>query len=320
SKPTKPTRKPKSTAPKAPPRPSVSTPVISAQPTPTSAPAKLQDKKHKQATETSHKPPKAKKSKYFFIGKKRSLKSVAASEAKDVPAMEPQVAAEDADLQKDLEESMKTAYAATPRVPLPPVVIREPESRKYQPLPEVPGKGKAKVTEEHVAHDLLSLQKPKKKSLADQYIFQRRVFEPTGSFGHDESLYAVLGQSDNEEELEKVMLGADEGGQDEGHAGPNPGAQAESQMGSDAGSQDEGHAGSNPDENSKGQTGPDPGNAGDDDSPASKPTKPTRKPKSTAPKAPPRPSVSTPVISALVRSGLVRDKVTGRWKIRTGVK
>nr|GFC78389.1 hypothetical protein [Tanacetum cinerariifolium] len=32
--------------------------------------------------------------------------------------------------------------------PLPPVVIREPESGKYQPLPEVPGKGNAKVTEE----------------------------------------------------------------------------------------------------------------------------------------------------------------------------
>nr|GEV29156.1 hypothetical protein [Tanacetum cinerariifolium] len=82
----------------------------------------------------------------------------------------------------------------------------------YQPLPEVPGKGKAKVTEEHVAHDLLSLQKPKKKSLADQYIFQRRVSEPTRSFGHDESLYAVLGQSDNEEELEKT-------GPDPGNAG-----------------------------------------------------------------------------------------------------
>nr|GFD40107.1 hypothetical protein [Tanacetum cinerariifolium] len=59
---------------------------------------------------------------------------------------------------------MKTTYAAAPRGPLPPVVIREPESEKYQPLLEVPGKGKAKVTEDQVAHDLLSLQKPKKKS------------------------------------------------------------------------------------------------------------------------------------------------------------
>nr|GEZ80032.1 hypothetical protein [Tanacetum cinerariifolium] len=68
--------------------------------------------------------------------------------------------------------------------------------RKYQPLPEVPGKGKAKVTEEQVAHDLLSLQKLKKKSPTDQYIFQRRTFTPTRSSGHDEPSYAELGQPD----------------------------------------------------------------------------------------------------------------------------
>nr|GEU82166.1 hypothetical protein [Tanacetum cinerariifolium] len=76
---------------------------------------------------------------------------------------------------------------------------------------------------------------------------QRRVFEPTGSSRHDESPYDVLGQSDSEEESEKVMLGADEGGQSERQAGP------------DAGAQDEGQAGSNPDETSKCQAGPDPG-------------------------------------------------------------
>nr|GEY46634.1 monodehydroascorbate reductase [Tanacetum cinerariifolium] len=200
---------------------------------------KPQEKKCKQAIETSDKPPKAKKSKYGVIGKKRSLKSLAASEAEDVPVMEPQVAAEDTDLQKALEESMKTAYAL-PRGPLPPVVIRKPESRKYQPLPEVPRKGKAKVTEEQVAHDLLSLQKPKKKSPADQYIFQRRVSEPAGSSEQDESLYAVLRQSDSEEESKKIMLGADEGGQGEGQAGPDPGAQAKGHLGLDA---DPGNAG-----------------------------------------------------------------------------
>nr|GEY82841.1 hypothetical protein [Tanacetum cinerariifolium] len=148
------------------------------------------------ATETSDKPPEAKKSKYVFIGKTRSLKSVAVSEAEDVPSMEPQVAAEDTDLQKDLKESMKTAYAAAPQGPFPPVVIREPE----------------------------------------------RVSKPTGSSGHDESPYVVLGQSNSKEESEKVVLGDDEGGQDGGQAGPDPGAQAEGQTGSDA----------------------DPGNAGDD--------------------------------------------------------
>nr|GEZ66051.1 hypothetical protein [Tanacetum cinerariifolium] len=66
-----------------------------------------------------------------------------------------------------------------------------------------------------VAHDLLSLQKHKKTSHADQYIFQRRVSEPTRSSRHDESPYALLGQSDSEEESEKVVLRAEEGGQDE---------------------------------------------------------------------------------------------------------
>nr|GEZ36893.1 hypothetical protein [Tanacetum cinerariifolium] len=231
-KPTQPAMKPKSKITKAPPRPAVT----STQPAPTSTLAEPQAKKRKQATETSDKPPKAKKSKYGWVSKKRTLKNVDASKAEEVPAVEPQVAAEDTDLQKALEESMKTVYAL-PRALLPPVVIREPEFRKYQPLPEVQGKGKAKVTEEKVAHDLLSLQKHKKTSLANQYIFQRHVSEPTGSSGYDESLYNLLRQSDSEEESEKVMLGANK----------------------------EGQAGSNPDEMSEGQARPDHGNAEDEE-------------------------------------------------------
>nr|GFA21285.1 monodehydroascorbate reductase [Tanacetum cinerariifolium] len=77
------------------------------------------------------------------IPPKSSPKSVGVSKTKEVPKVEPQVADEDADYQKALEESMKDAYAL-PKGPLPPMVIREPESGKYQPLPEVPGKGKAK--------------------------------------------------------------------------------------------------------------------------------------------------------------------------------
>nr|GEX53696.1 integrase, catalytic region, zinc finger, CCHC-type, peptidase aspartic, catalytic [Tanacetum cinerariifolium] len=153
-------RKPKTTAPKAPSRPSVSIPVRSAQPVPTSAPAKPQEKKRKQATKTFDKPPKEKKSKHGWV------------------------AEEDDEYQKVLDESMKDAYAL-PRGTLPPV--------------------------------------HKKTSPANQYIFQRRVSEPTGSSGHDESPYALLGQSDSEEESEKVVLGAEEGGQDEGQAGPDPG-------------------------------------------------------------------------------------------------
>nr|GEY94285.1 monodehydroascorbate reductase [Tanacetum cinerariifolium] len=230
-KPTQPARKPK-----APTRPSILIPVASTQPAPTSAPAKSQENKRKQATETTDKPAKTKRIKHSISRKKRqprsSPKFVGASEAEEVPAEEPQVADEDADYQKAVET----------------------ESGKYQPLPEVPGKGKAKVTEEQVAHDLLSLQKHKKTSPVDQYIFQRRVSEPTGSSGYDESLYALLGQSDNEEESEKT--GLDAGAQADGQAGSNPDETSEGQAGSNPDETSEGQAGSNPDETSKGQAGP----------------------------------------------------------------
>nr|GFA16592.1 hypothetical protein [Tanacetum cinerariifolium] len=225
-------------APKAPPRPSVSKPVSSTQPEPKSAPAKTQGKKRKLTTEISDKPSTAIKSRHGFVGD------------------------EEADMERALEESIKSMYDV-PRGPLPPVVIREPKPGKYQPLPQVPRKGKEKVTEEQVAHDLLSLQKPKKKSPADQYIFQRRTSTPTGSFENDEysPLYADLGQSDSEEEYKKVVPRADAGGQGEGQARPDPVAQAEGQAGPDTGAQDKGQAGSNPDEQPKGQARPDPGNA-----------------------------------------------------------
>nr|GFA28020.1 histone deacetylase 14 [Tanacetum cinerariifolium] len=197
--------------------------------------AKIQEASYYQeylakATKTSDKPPKAKKSKHGWVADK------------------------DADYQKALEESMKTAYAL-PQGPLPPVVIREPESGKYQPLSEVPGKGKAKVTEEQVTHDLLSLQKPKKKSPADDEETKKVVLGATPG-GNDED-----------------QAGPDPGAQDEGQARPDPGAQADDQTGSDASAQDEcqvgsnpnetseGQAGSNPDEPSEGQAGPDPGDA-----------------------------------------------------------
>nr|GEV12900.1 reverse transcriptase domain-containing protein [Tanacetum cinerariifolium] len=222
--------------PKAPTRPSISIPVAITQPAPTSAQAKSQEYKRKQATETTDKLAKAKRFKLSSSRKTRqprsSPKSVDASKAKEVHAEEPRVIDEDVDYLKAVEESMKDSNALS-KGPLPPVVIKEPESGKYQPLPEVPGKGKAKVTEEQVAHDLLSLQKHKKTSHADRYIVQRRVSKPTESSFHDESLYDVLGQSDSEEESEKAVLGAEEGGQDKGWI--------------------------NPDETSKGQDGPDPG-------------------------------------------------------------
>ncbi|GJR87284.1 hypothetical protein Tco_0211295 [Tanacetum coccineum] len=153
-----------------------------------------------------------------------------------VPENEPRLDDEEADLQKAAEESLKDVHAAH-QGPLPPVVIREPESGKFQPLPEVQGMGKEKVGEEQAAQVLLNLQTPKKKSPADQYIFQRCSSAPTEPSGHDDSssLYAELGLTDSETESDEEVPRIDTGDQDKGQAGPNPGIQDEGQAGSNPG-------------------------------------------------------------------------------------
>ncbi|GJS06099.1 hypothetical protein Tco_0362895 [Tanacetum coccineum] len=116
--------------------------------------------------------------------------------------------------------------------PLPPVVIREPESGKFQPLSKVQGKGKEKVGEEQAAQVLLNLQTPMKKSPADQFIFQRRTPAPTEPSGLEESssLYAKLGLTDSETEYDDdVSPEINPEAQDEGQARPNPGKQVEVQ-------------------------------------------------------------------------------------------
>nr|GFA12081.1 E-beta-farnesene synthase [Tanacetum cinerariifolium] len=248
-KPTKTAKKSKPTVPKADPRPPVSKPASSKQTKPKPAPAKTHGKKRKLVTEISDKPSQARKSKPGLVSKRRKPISSLRSVAEDIPDKEPRVDDVEADVQRALEESLKSMYDV-PWGPFPPVVIREPESKKYQPLPEVSGKGKEKVTEEQVACDLLTLQTPKKKSPTNRYIFQRRTFVPTRSSGHDESssLYAKLGLTDSEEESDEDLPRTDAGVQGEGQAGPNPDAQ------------DEGQAGLNPDEQAECQAGPDPGN------------------------------------------------------------
>ncbi|GJU59395.1 hypothetical protein Tco_1237161 [Tanacetum coccineum] len=99
--------------------------------------------------------------------------------------------------------------------------------------------GERKVGEEQAAQVLLNLQTPKKKSSAEQYIFQRRSHIPTETTGREDStsLYAELG-----------LYGSDTGTRDEGQAGSNPGTLDEGQAGSDPGTRDEGQAGPNPDD------------------------------------------------------------------------
>ncbi|GKG18816.1 hypothetical protein Tco_0375915, partial [Tanacetum coccineum] len=105
------------------------------------------------------------------------------------------------------------------------VVLREPDFGKYQPLPEVQGKGKKKVVNEQASHDLLTLQTLMKKSLVDQFIFQRRPPMHTEPTGHADSpsLDAKLPLTDSEMESDEEVLVINTGDQDEGQDGPNPG-------------------------------------------------------------------------------------------------
>ncbi|GJZ56446.1 hypothetical protein Tco_0611639 [Tanacetum coccineum] len=213
----KPTKQSKPTEPKA----------ASKKPKP--APAKPQEKKRKPVSESSEAPPLAKRAKAGKVVKKRTVKSskqlVDEFVDEGVPAAKPSLEdTEEAILQKVLEESLTDAYP-TRRGPLPPVVFREPDTGKLQPLPEVPGKGKEKVGEEQAAQVLLHLQTTKKKSPTEQYIFQRHTPVPSEPAGHEESssLYAELGlygsDTESDEEMPSVVRS---GAQDEGQAGPDP--------------------------------------------------------------------------------------------------
>ncbi|GJT44375.1 retrovirus-related pol polyprotein from transposon TNT 1-94 [Tanacetum coccineum] len=215
-------------------------------PAPTQPSKAVSEKKRKLVKETLDKPLPAKRSMGGLVMKKRKpkspLKLVDEPSDEGVLVEEPAYNEEDANLQRALELSLMEQGAQT-HGQARPVVIREPESGRIQPLPEVQGKGKEKVVKEQAAHDLLTLQTPQKKSLADQFIFQKRPPMPTESSAYAESpsMDAELNLADSDlesdEEVSKINAGNQEGQagpnpgiQDEGQAGPNPGSAAESQL------------------------------------------------------------------------------------------
>ncbi|GKA76767.1 hypothetical protein Tco_0783228, partial [Tanacetum coccineum] len=224
------TRKPKpqspKTAPVAKPAASIISKSTSSQPPkPKPAPAKPQEKKRKLVLDAAEAPSQAKHSKAGKVSKKRKLQSTLqlVDEFVDegVPADEPRF--------DEFVDEFVDAYVA-PRGPLPPVVIREPEPGKYEPLPKVHGNGKEKVGEEQAAQVLLNLQTPKKKNSTKQFIFQRRTPTPTIPSSHEESssLYVELGITNSETEFDNEASR-------EGQAGSDPGKQVKDQAGSDPG-------------------------------------------------------------------------------------
>ncbi|GJW64630.1 hypothetical protein Tco_0116514 [Tanacetum coccineum] len=114
-----------------------------------------------------------------------------------IPVNEPRFGDEEADMQRAVEESLKDIHAAH-RGPLPPVVFREPDFGRHQPL------------------------------------LERRTHTPSKPSGDDEShsLYAELGLADREMESDEEVKGIYAEIQDEGQAEPNPDVQDEGQAGS----------------------------------------------------------------------------------------
>nr|GEX85136.1 retrovirus-related Pol polyprotein from transposon TNT 1-94 [Tanacetum cinerariifolium] len=215
-------------------------------------------KKIKLVKETPEAPSPAKRLKVGLVGKirkpKSSLKLVDEPSDEGVSVEEPAYNEEEANLQRALELSLKEQAEQT-QGPAHPVVIREPNSGRIQPLPDVQGKGKEKVINEQAAHDFLTLLTLKNKSPIDQFIFYRRTPMPTKASGLAESasLDAKLALTDSEIESDDVVPKINIGDQDEGQAGPNPSIQDEGQARLNPSVQDKGQAGSNPSDAAKSQ-------------------------------------------------------------------
>nr|GEW92372.1 hypothetical protein [Tanacetum cinerariifolium] len=161
-------------------------------PAPTQPPTSVPKKKRKLVRETSNEPSATKRSK---DGQVRKIPKPMSSLNKPLTGFGAK-----------LKEQAKRTHG-----PTRPVVIREPESRRFQPLPE----------------------NPKNKSPVDQFIFQRCTLMPTEASGRAESpsLDAEPALPDSETESNDEVPKINTGDQDEGQAGPNLGIQDEGQDG-----------------------------------------------------------------------------------------
>nr|GEY50788.1 hypothetical protein [Tanacetum cinerariifolium] len=179
-------------------KPKVSKPASDTAPKPTSS----QPPKPTHAPTGSTKIIQGKATKNHML--KSTLKLVDEFVNEGVPVKEPAYLDEETDIQQALELSLKEQEECT-QGPARLMVIRETEYGKFQPLPQAQGKGKEKVTDEQAAHDLLTLQTQKRKTLAEQFIFQRRTSMITGLSRDDKSLSldAESELADSEMEFDK---------------------------------------------------------------------------------------------------------------------
>ncbi|GKE15487.1 retrovirus-related pol polyprotein from transposon TNT 1-94 [Tanacetum coccineum] len=134
-------------------------------------------KKRKLVEETLDDPLPTKRSKAGLVGKRRKAKSqlklIDEPSDEGVPVEEPVHDDEEADLQRDLELSLKDQGERT-QGPARPVVLREPDSDKFQPLPKEASKINARNQEEGQASPNLVY---KMKARLDQTLKPKQMDE-----------------------------------------------------------------------------------------------------------------------------------------------
>nr|GEZ15075.1 hypothetical protein [Tanacetum cinerariifolium] len=133
--------------------------------------------------------PKEPKQSMPLVSKAEPVTKPTTAKMKGVLENEPGFDNDEANLQRAVEESLKDVHA-THRGTLPPVVFREPDSGRRQPLPE-------------------------KKSTTDQYILQRRkpkTTDPTGPSIHHEDEKAT--HADVETDTEELLTYTEKSGEE----------------------------------------------------------------------------------------------------------
>nr|GEX90781.1 retrovirus-related Pol polyprotein from transposon TNT 1-94 [Tanacetum cinerariifolium] len=90
------------------------------------------------------------------------------------PKLEHQSEGDNDEMERVIQMSLET-FQAQSQAHVGRVAIREPVAKATRPHPVVEGNGKAIVTEEQAAQSLLALHTPKRRSIMDQFILQRRT-------------------------------------------------------------------------------------------------------------------------------------------------
>ncbi|GKC72684.1 hypothetical protein Tco_1118567 [Tanacetum coccineum] len=133
-------------------------------------------KKPTIAKQFKPKPVKEKSSKPAHAPKPKSPLQLIDEDEPTQPKPEPehQGEGEEYDVEQAIQISLES-FQAQGQAHVGGVAIQEPVAEATRPLPVVEGKGKAIATEEQAAQSLLALHTPKRRSITDQFIFQRRT-------------------------------------------------------------------------------------------------------------------------------------------------